>query len=118
MNGHLQLLFYFALLGVSLGAGIVCFGEAGFLRLAPAGLMWGVFIFHLADAFWSPFSSRGRDWADRIGIFIRGSGFALIAFAVLTAPSIKTAVLGGIGLILIILGRALWELLIKSGGER
>lgn len=112
MSGAFQLLFYFMLLGASLGVGIGVFRDAGWMRLVPAGVFWAAFVFHLADAFWSLGSPRGREWVDRIGIFIRGVGFALIAFSLLLTPSMSSLILGVSGFVTMMFGRIFWELIL------
>lgn len=112
MSGTFQLFFYILLLGASLGVGIGVFQDLGWMRLLPAGFFWAVFVFHLADAFWSFGSPRGREWEDRIGILIRGLGFALIAISVLLTPSLPSLILGISGVVTMMFGRIFWELIL------
>ena len=105
------MLFYSLLLGTSLGVGAAVFRNAGWMRLVPAGFCWSVFVFHVADAFWSLGSHRGREWVDRVGIFIRGLSFALTAFSLLLTPSLASLILVVSGLVTMIFGRIFWELM-------
>lgn len=114
MSGSFQMLFYCTLLGASLGVGTAVFRDAGWMRLVPAGIFWSVFFFHVAEAFWSLASPGGREWADRIGIFIRGFGFALIALSVLLTPSLSSLILGVSGLMTMMFGRMFWELMLAN----
>jgi len=112
MSGTFQLLFYFLLLGASIGVGVGVFRDAGWMRLVPASIFWAVFVFHFANAFWNLGSPRGCVWVDRIGIFVRGLGFALIAFSVLLTPSLPSLILGVSGIVTMMFGRIFWELIL------
>ena len=112
MSGTLQLLFYSGLAGLGLGAGWKSFHELSWFRLAPAGVAWLVFVFSLADAFWNPLSPRGRDWIDRVGIFIRGIGFGFISLAFLLQSRASSVLLIGAGALVTTFGRIFWELLV------
>ncbi|WP_146600772.1 hypothetical protein [Novipirellula aureliae] len=80
-----------------------------------AGLFWLVTYFHFADTVWIPSWGRGRDFVDRIGIAIKGVGFAMISVCTILSPSIGSVVLGIMGLIVLMFGRILWELLLIDG---
>ncbi|WP_145092241.1 hypothetical protein [Rosistilla carotiformis] len=82
-----------------------------------AALFWLIAYFHFADAFWIPSWGRGHDFVDRIGIAIKGVGFAMISVCVILAPSIGSIAIGLIGLIVILFGRILWELLLVDGSS-
>jgi hypothetical protein len=118
MSGTLQLLFYVGLAALGLGAGGTIFRELSWFRLASAGFAWLVFVFSLADAFWSPLSPRGRAWVDRIGIFIRGIGFGSVGVAFLLHSRASSALLIGAGTLFIIFGRTIWELWIYRNKKR
>lgn len=112
MSGTLQLLAHFGLAGISLGLGIAVFHDIGFMRLMFAALFWCVAYFHFADALWIPSWGAGRDTIDRIGIAIKGAGFAMIAVSAVLAVSILSIAIGFAGLLVIVFGRILWELAI------
>jgi hypothetical protein len=110
MRGTLQFLIWFLIAGGSAGFCIKTFREQHWIILVPAVLFLLVSIFHIAEAVWLPTWGQGRDWIDRIGILVRGIGFAGIAFAAFMAPGAISLVVAVIGLLAIMFGRALWEL--------
>ena len=112
MSGTLQLLCHFAILGATLGLGVASFSDRHWARMVIASLLWIGFWFHLADAAWIPQWGTGRDWIDRVGILVRGLGLALCAFAVLASSPVSTILLGAIGIFALMLGRAMWELMV------
>ena len=112
MSGTLQLLAHFGLAGISLGLGIAAFHDVSVVRLIFAALFWCVAYFHFADALWIPSWGAGRDAIDRIGIAIKGAGFAMIAISAVLVVSIASILIGVAGLLVIVFGRILWELTI------
>ena len=118
MSGTLQLLAHSAALGGLIGIALPSLADRPWPLLAIATVAWMGFWFHLAEAAWIPSWGKGRDWIDRIGILIRGSGFALITVSVLAAPAWMSIVLVLLGLVCMILGRAMWEVVcIRFGIE-
>ena len=117
MRGTYQLLVWFLLTGLSLGAAITYFKGQPVGLLIAGTLFWIGFMFHVADAAWIPSRGRGRDWIDRIGILIRGVGFGLVSVGWFIAPDALSLVLGLAGLIGMIFGRALWELAVLPQGK-
>ncbi len=114
MNGTLQLLTHLGLAGVLLGFGIFAFPDANVFVLAFSSLLWFVAYFHFADAVWIPSWGVGRDFVDRFGIAIRGVGFAMISICALLAPSVLSVAIGFAGLIMMLFGRILWELMLAG----
>ena len=109
MSGTLQLLAHFGLLGISLGLGIATFHDVAVVRLMFAALFWCVGYVHFADALWIPSWGAGLDAIDRIGIAIKGVGFAMIAVSGVLSDSILSLAIGFAGLFVIVFGRILWE---------
>jgi hypothetical protein len=110
MSGTFQLLAHAAALGVSKGIAIPFLPDRPWPLLVLATITWIGFWFHLADAAWIPSWGKGRDWIDRIGILVRGSGLAMITVAILvTVPGIAM-MLALLGLTSMMIGRTLWEL--------
>jgi hypothetical protein len=110
MSGTFQLLAHAAALGVSMGIAIPFLPDRPWPLLVLATITWIGFWFHLADAAWIPSWGKGRDWIDRIGILVRGSGLAMITVAILvTVPGIAM-MLALLGLTSMMIGRTLWEL--------
>jgi hypothetical protein len=93
MSGTFQLLAHCAALGGSIGIALPYFAGRPWPLLAMATITWMGFWSQLADAAWIHSWGKGRDWIDRIGILIRGSGFALITFSILNAPARTSIVL-------------------------
>lgn len=107
MSGTIQLLAHCAALGLSIGIALPLFAGRPWPVLAFAAIAWMGFWFHLAEAAWIPSWGRGSGWIYRIGILIRGFGFALITVAILAPPTLISIVLASIGLTCMILGRPL-----------
>ncbi len=72
-------------------------------------VLWMVFMGHVAWAAWIV-PSRQRDAHDRIGILIRGTGFALIALGYMLWIQSLFAFLLILGIVVAILGRRYWDL--------
>jgi hypothetical protein len=116
MSGTFQLLAHAAAFGGSIGIAIPFLPYRPWPLLALAIITWMGFWLHLADAAWIPSWGTGRDWIDRIGILVRGSGLALITAAILSTVSWMSFVLALLGLTCMIFGRAFWELaLVRLG---
>ena len=110
MSDILQLLAHAAVLGASIRIAVPFLLDRPRPLLAFAMIAWIGFWAHLASAVWITSWGTGRDWIDRVGILVRGAGFALItAGSLATVPwlMITLSLLGGV---LMIFGRALWEL--------
>jgi len=114
MSGTFQLVMHMGLVALTLGLGLAAFPDANVFVTVFAALCWFVACFHFADAFWIPSWGRGRDLVDRIGIAIKGVGFAMISASVLLTPSIGSIAFGFIGLVVVFFGRILWELLVAG----
>ena len=99
-------------MGGSLGFGLAFFPDVSIGQKIIASFCWILFCISCISATWALGSSRGIDWIDRMGIFIRGSGFALMAFAVMTAPVLLSVFLSVLGVLLLVFGRAVWELIV------
>ena len=110
MSGTLQLLVHAVAGGALLGLAIAAFHDAGLVPLIIATLFWGVAYLHFSDALWISSWGTGRDAVDRIGIAIKGAGFAMIAFSAVLGISMRSVAVGLAGLIVIVLGRVFWEL--------
>lgn len=107
MSGTFQLLAHAAAFGASIGIAIPFLPDRSWPVLALAIILWMGFWFHLADAAWIPSWGKGRDWIDRIGILVRGSGLAMITVAILATVPWMSVVLALPGLLCMIIGRAL-----------
>ncbi|MBB02798.1 MAG: hypothetical protein CMJ47_09140 [Planctomyces sp.] len=112
MSSQFQLLCHFTLLGITLGWGIASFPNCHWLALTFASLIWIAFWFHLAAAVWITQWGKGRDWIDRVGILIRGSSLVFCALAVLVQSPLWSAALGATGIFALMLGRAVWEMMV------
>ena len=110
MRGTFQFLLWFLIAGATAGFCVRIFREQHWMILVAAVLFWLASVIHIAEAAWIPTWGQGRDWIDRIGILVRGLGFAGIAFAALLAPGVTSIVAAATGLLAIVFGRALWEL--------
>jgi hypothetical protein len=112
------MLFHLSLLGASLGIGGALFEASGWMCLVPAGVLWSIFFFHLIESLWALGSSWGLGWEDRVRILVRGSGFAMMSFAILLLPSYASLLLGCSGLLTTMLGRACWEFALARWRKR
>lgn len=112
LNGTLQLMLHAFVASLSLWLGFYYFSDRPWLTLTGAAILWLFFCFYLGEAVWVPTWGTGRDWIDRTGIVIRGSGFALIALALLATSSLATIALALFGSLLLVFGRACWELIL------
>ena len=110
MSGTFQLLAHAAALGGSIGIATPFLPERPWPLLVLATITWIGFWFHLADAAWIPSWGKGRDWIDRFGILVRGSGLAMITVAILVTVPLVAIILALLGLTVMVIGRALWEL--------
>jgi hypothetical protein len=110
MSGTFQLLAHAAALGGSIGIAIPFLPERAWPLLVLATISWIGFWFHLVEAAWIPSWGKGRDWIDRIGILIRGSGLAMITVAILVTSPLVAILLALLGLVVMGIGREIWEL--------
>ena len=111
MSGTLQLLIHAVVVGATIGLGIAWMPDRHWSVLVVASILWVAFWFHVAAAAWIPHWGTGRDWIDRIGIVVRGSGFAAGSIAMTVNSVIWSLILAVLGIILVVFGRALWEIM-------
>ena len=110
MSGTLQLLAHIGLTGFTIGLALSAFPDAGVLRRIVTVSMLIAAHFHLADALWIPSFGKGRDYADRCGIAIKGFGFAMFAISAVVSFSLISWILGIAGVLVMLFGRILREL--------
>jgi hypothetical protein len=111
MSGTIQLIVHAILVGITIGLGLAAFKDRQLINLVIASFFWICFWLHLANSTWIPTWGQGQDRIDRLGILIRGSGFVAWSFAAIVPSAAGAFFLGLFGLILIVLGRAAWELI-------
>lgn len=112
MNHVQQLLFWLTLTGVVMVAGLPLLSDYNIVVQTAVCILWVLFMLSTMDALWALGSTKGRDWVDRGGLFIRGLGFIGLAAFLLLLPGLLSYMFGVTGIFLIVLGRAVWELVV------